>query len=327
MRHSHAVLGCIAVIAGGCTDRAATAPQEPTRLEGVRALAADPFPDVIALPIGFSPEGIAAGRGSTLYVGSIPSGAIYRIDARTGDGSVLVPAQAGRFAVGMQYDARGDRLFVAGGFTGQGYVYDAATGATLAVLQLTTEMANLVNDVVVTNDAVYFTDSFRPVLYRVPLGPGGALPEPGAVEEIPLGGDYVHVANDINGNGIVAVRGGRSLILVNTAAAALYLVDPATGVATTIDLGGPLPAGDGLLLVGHTLYVVQGFLNQVAVIRLDSDFTSGTIERTITDADFAIPTTVALLGSSLYLPNGRFDVAPPPAPAPSVEFQVVRVPR
>ena len=44
------------------------------------AASAQTFPDLIPLPDGFQPEGIAVGKGSTFYVGSIPTGAIYRGD-------------------------------------------------------------------------------------------------------------------------------------------------------------------------------------------------------------------------------------------------------
>jgi hypothetical protein len=69
-------------------------------------------------------------------------------------------------------------------------VYDATTGETLATFQLTAPFTTLVNDVVLTKDAAYFTDSFNPVLYRVAIARNGAL---GAVETIPLTGDYQNV--------------------------------------------------------------------------------------------------------------------------------------
>ena len=49
-----------------------------------------PFPAVIQLPIGFQPEGIEIGRGTTFYVGSVATGAIFRGDLRTGAGGVFV---------------------------------------------------------------------------------------------------------------------------------------------------------------------------------------------------------------------------------------------
>ena len=50
------------------------------------AALAKSFPATIALPNGWQPEGIAVGDGSTFYVGSIPTGAVYRGDLRTGKG-------------------------------------------------------------------------------------------------------------------------------------------------------------------------------------------------------------------------------------------------
>jgi hypothetical protein len=60
-----------------------------------------PFPKLIALPDGWQPEGIAI-EGSTFYVGSIPTGAVYRGDVRTGQGAPLVPANEGRAAIGLK---------------------------------------------------------------------------------------------------------------------------------------------------------------------------------------------------------------------------------
>src|SRR6185503_6336679 len=73
------------------------------------------FANVIPLPDGFQPEGIAAGEGTTFFAGSIPSGAVYRGDVKTGTGAILVPAQAGRNSIGMKYDSRTGLLYVAGG--------------------------------------------------------------------------------------------------------------------------------------------------------------------------------------------------------------------
>src|SRR5919108_325970 len=72
---------------------------------------ARPFPGLIGLPDGFQPEGIASGRGTSLYVGSIPTGAVWRGDARSGRGAVLVPPHEGRAAIGIKVDRR-NRIFV-----------------------------------------------------------------------------------------------------------------------------------------------------------------------------------------------------------------------
>jgi sugar lactone lactonase YvrE len=281
------------------------------------------FPEVIPLPNGFQPEGIASGEGTTFFVGSIPTGAVYRGDLASGQGAVLVPAQAGRNSIGMKYDARTGLLFVAGGPTGKAFIYDGGSGATIAEVQLTAP-PSFINDVVITQRAAYFTDSFKQSLYKIPLGDDGELPGPPVTSEtIPLGGEYDFRPGSFNANGIDALPNGKTLVIVNSTTGTLYQVDPTTGSATRIDLGGgTVPAGDGILLQGKTLYVVQNNLNQVAVIDLSSDYSSGEIVSLIKSPLFRVPTTIAGFGDTLYVVNARFGTPP----GPDVDYDVVRVP-
>ena len=278
------------------------------------------FPETIPLPDGFRPEGISIGHGTTFYVGSIPTGAVYRGDVRTGEGAVLVAGAAGRAAIGVEFD-RG-LLYVAGGPTGKAFVYDAGTGALVREVPLATGGgATFVNDVVVTKDAAYFTDSNRAVLYRLARGHGGAPAS--SAEALALTGDF-QLTPGFNLNGIDATANGKTLVVVQSSTGTLFRVTAHTGVTAEIDLGGvPMTAGDGLLLQGRTLYVVQNRLNQIAVVRLDSTLTSGTVARTITDPDFDVPTTIDRFGSSLYAVNARFGIANPDA----ASYRVVRVDR
>ena len=280
--------------------------------------AARPFPGVIALPTGFQPEGIAVGKGHTFYVGSIPTGAVVRGDLRTGSVSPLVPAQAGRNAIGLKADQRG-RLFVAGGPTGQGYVYDAQTGASLASFQLAAlGTATFVNDVVVTNDAAWFTDSFQPVLYRLAIAPDGTL---GSVTPVPLV-NVPFTPGAFNVNGIDATPSGKTLVVVHSTAGKVFTVDPATGRGEEIELsGGNAAFGDGILLDGKTLYVVQNQLNRVAVVRLSPDLGSGAVVGHLTNAGLQVPTTLAEFGRRLYTVNAKFGIAD----AGSAPFEVVRL--
>ena len=263
---------------------------------------AKPFPQVIQLPTGFQPEGIEIGRGTTFYVGSVANGAIFRGDLRTGTGAILVPGASGKAATGIELDSRG-RLFVAGAATGTASVYDARTGALIRTYTLASA-PTFINDVVVTRGAAYFTDSQKNVFYRVPIGPGGALGNP---QTITLGGDYTQVAGQFNLNGIDATADGRSLVAVQSANGKLYRIDPGTGVAKTISLGSEsVPNGDGILLTGRTLYVVQNQLNRVAVIRLAANLASGNLLTRLADPDFSVPTTIDDLGRRLYAVNARF---------------------
>src|SRR4029453_4590096 len=117
----------------------------------VSALADSAFPDVIALPAGWGPEGIATGSGTEVFVGagqgSPVAGGVYKGDLRTGAGGVLVPPQPDRFALGLKLDPRSDLLFVAGGPGGGRYVYDATDGSDVAVFQFGSA-PTFVNDVI-----------------------------------------------------------------------------------------------------------------------------------------------------------------------------------
>src|SRR4051812_12313564 len=126
------------------------------------AALAKSFPDTLPLPNGWQPEGIAI-KGNTFYAGSRANGAIYKGDLRTGRGSVFIQGQAGRVATGLK--VAHDLLFVSGAGTGKAWVYDLKTGALVREYQLATGSgATFVNDVVVTNEAAYFTDSNRSVI-------------------------------------------------------------------------------------------------------------------------------------------------------------------
>ncbi len=264
------------------------------------------FPRIINLPDDFQPEGIAVGRGTNFYVGSLGNGSIYRGDLRTGAGSIFVQPESDRLIAGLYVNKKSNILFAAGTLSGQAFAFDAESGTLLATYQLATAFPSLVNDVIVTRDAAYFTDSFQPFLYRVPLGPFGTLPDQSSVERIPLGGDFVEVPGSFafNSNGIVASPNGEWLIIVSRGD--LYRVDPQTGNAIKVDLGGGnLSSGDGMRLQGYTLYVVRNQMNQIAVVELALDFASGTIVSAITDPNFDVPTTVARFGPWLYAINSQ----------------------
>ena len=116
-----------------------------------------------------------------------------------------------------------------------------------------------------------------------------------------------------NANGITATPDGRGLLVVNSTTGLLHRVDPRTGATSVVDLGGAsLTNGDGMLLLGRTLYVVRNRLNQIAVIHLDRSGSRGVQVDTLTSDDFDVPTTVAAYRDRLYLPNARFTTTPEP---------------
>jgi sugar lactone lactonase YvrE len=264
------------------------------------------FPSRIDLPNGFRPEGIAI-KGKTFFTGSLADGAIYRGDLRTGEGSVIGGAATGAMSVGLDVDRR-NRVFAAGGATGTGRVIDGDTGQVLKTYTFVPDPVatpTFINDVVIAGGSAWFTDSRLPFLYRVPL-------DLGDFQAVSLTGDLKYVAG-FNVNGIDATKDGQTLVLVQTMTGQLFTSDH-NGVTKGIDLGGEsVPGGDGILLEGRTLFVVQNQLNLIARIKLDRQLTSGMVVERIESGDFDVPTTIDRFGDRLYAVNARF--RNPPAPA------------
>jgi hypothetical protein len=295
------------------------------------------FPQILPLPVGFRPEGIAIGRGTEFFVSglgnfaqdgeTIVGAAIYRGDLRTGQGEVIAELPDGQMAVGIKLDERTDYLFVAGGLAKNVVVYDVQAREKIATFPLID--AGFANDLFVTRDAVYVTDSFSSFLFRIPLRPGGGLPPQGPIEGFTMSGDYAvgDMSYPFQANGIVATPNDRWLIVVNSNSGLLYRVNPATGLAKQIDLGGKtIPFGDGLVLDGRMLYVVQNFPNKISAVWLNPDLLSGTIVDDITSPYLAIPTTAASFGNALYVVNARFVESEPLNPeSPDIPYEVVRV--
>ena len=291
-------------------------------------------PDVIALPNGFQPEGITTAKRHTFFVGSRDNGAIYRGSLRTGEGAILVPGadpsvpMDDRGATGLKVDRFG-RLFVSGADSHVIRVYDASTGAEIRNYPV--EGSGFINDVIVTKRGAYFTDSNNPRLYHIPFGKKGAL---GELVTITLGGEYENGAG-FNANGIEAARGGKSLIVVKTNTGELFDVDAATGVAKRIAVtggDGELVNADGIMRKGRKLFVVENRddgdgtapgVGVISVVKLSRDLSRGRIARTITDARFDVPTTIARSGGRNYVVNAKFNTTP----TPTTPYEVVKVPK
>jgi hypothetical protein len=284
----------------------------------LRAAALD-LPDRIDLPDGWRPEGITSAFRSRLYVGSLADGAIWRGSARTGEGRVLVEGVEGRMAVGLHVDWRA-RLWVAGGNNHTVRVYNALTGRLLETYTFPT--AGFINDLVITRNAVYATDSNNSHLAVVPLGRGGRLLDPSDAELLPLTGDFV-LESGFNANGIVAK--GNFLIMVQSNTGKLFRVDPTTGDTSTIDTGGySVTNGDGLALHNDRLYVVRNQNNLVAVFNLGSDLLSAALVGEITSpapGALDVPTTATFALGQLWVVNARFNTPP----TPTTEYWITRL--
>jgi hypothetical protein len=229
---------------------------------------------------------------------------------------VFADGEPGRASVGIAYEAAQNRLWVAGGGPGFGMgngdvrVYDASSGDLLATFLPPGDVGAL-NDVAVTHDAVYVTDSFNAQLVVIPLPADGSLPSEDSATLLPVTGDFVQTPPPTpNLNGIVA-KGG-VLLVAQTSTGKLFSVDPDTGVANEVDLGDEvvLPGPDGLELRGNTLYVVGGGL--VTVVRLGAHLASGVVLGEITDPGLDVPTTATVSAGRLWAVNARFGTGPSP---------------
>ncbi|MEU4163168.1 superoxide dismutase [Actinoplanes sp. NPDC026670] len=276
-----------------------------------------PLPTTLTLPNGFQPEGIAIGGKPYAYFGSRVDGDIYRVDLRTGAGATFTEGP-GTPSLGLKIDD--GRLFVAGGSGGDARVIDLRTGAVLRSYQLRPAADGpFINDVIVTGDAAWFTDSRSLTLFKLPFGRHGELPAEAVA--VPLTGD-IALQTGNNANGISTTPDGRGLIIVQSNTGFLFRVST-SGVTSRIDVGASLLTnGDGLWLRGRSLYVVQNRLNQIAEVRLNRSGTTGTVESVTTDPGFDVPTTIAEYRKRFYLPNARFTTPP----TPETTYNAVSVP-
>ncbi|MBA8923797.1 sugar lactone lactonase YvrE [Kutzneria viridogrisea] len=271
------------------------------------------------------PESVAADN-HYVYTASIADGTVYRgrVGARTLD-PFLPGGQDGRTqATGVKIT--GDRLLVAGAFTGRFFVY-ADNGKLVASYTVPdTGEPTLVNDGAVTPDGdVYITDSFRAVVYRIPAAAVHA-PATGAQRTLEVAyhlPDYV--AGKSNGNGIVAAPNGKSLIIGYWYSGALYRLTLATGEVRKIT-APPLTSADGIARRGNTLYVARSVNNEIATVRLSEDDTQASIvsERTYPGADTT--TGVAVSGDRLLVTNSQMDTYLDGAPLTSPVFTLESLP-
>ncbi len=280
------------------------------------AAATNTSPSRIALPDGFAPEGIAI-AGNYVYSGSRTTGDIYAADLRTGRGAVFSTGP-GTPSLGLKVGAK-NQLFVAGGSSGSGRVVDLRTGAILRSVTFTTD-TSFVNDEITLGRTVWFTDSSQAQLYGLALN-GQGRPT-GAFTTLPLSGDWKQLPDVNNANGIATTPDGTALLVINSSSGVLFRVDPRTGVARAVDLGGTtLVNGDGILRQGRTLYVSQNRDNRVAEVALSTTGKRGNVRHYLTSPGFDVPSTIAASGPYLYLPNARFTTTA----GPDVSYSINRI--
>jgi Cu-Zn family superoxide dismutase len=249
------------------------------------------------------PESVGVdGSTGNAYVGSLADGTLYRI-APDGDVKVWSAAGAdGRQSVaGVKVDGRG-RLWAAGGYDGTVHVYDVATRSRLTRLDVGAR-PTCVNDIAFDSDGTaYVTDSLISVVFRVD---GETL----ALEAwVDLAEQGVPWSAGLNLNGIVLTPDGGHLVACQTNLGRFWRVSLSSARVAEVDFdGGPLEHSDGLALSGSTLYAAINARDEIAVIDLAPDGSSGRVRTILKSEAFAFPTAIAVRSDGLLVVNGQLD--------------------
>jgi Cu-Zn family superoxide dismutase len=277
----------------------------------------------------FFPEGIAYDpHAGTFYTGSTVTGDIVKVNVKTGATELFAGGskQGRSFCTGMKLD-RKDRLWVCGGEEAKVQLLNKH-GELIKNWDLKTLFnAGFINDCIISNQYIYFTDSRVQKIYRADVSKN----EPGNIEEwLTFTNQQIpYAATGVNANGIEATPDGKYLIVVISNSGKLYRIDISTKVIDEITLNSPITSGDGLWLDGKTLYVSRNALNKVFPVILNSTYTTGIVGEGFGE-NLLFNTTIAKAGKFLLVVNGQLNRRPNPnnpnPPAPVLPFTVSRVP-
>lgn len=271
------------------------------------------------------PEGIAYHEESnTFFVGSAGEGTIFRGDVESGEVTTFIEAgERGPFTtLGLKVDDQ-NQLWIAGGSSGQVFVYDIESAGQTRTIATPEAEATFLNDLIVASSGdVYVTDSTRPVLFKVTGDADTAEPWLDFT-----GTTFEYQEEGPNANGIEVTPDDEYLLVVQMNTGQLYRIEVASKEVTEVDLGGEtLANGDGLVLDGQTLYVVlQQPDNEVVVVEMADDFASGTVTSRIQDESLAAPATAIKVDDRLLVVNTQFN-AMQSEEGPELPFTVTSIP-
>lgn len=276
---------------------------------------------VLSLPNGFSPDGISIAKDGTIYVASIISGKIVK--GTTDDSQIsdyLVDSERKGGSWGMDLTENDKYLWVAGGLAGTARSYDAQTGELVANVTLTN--FGVVNDLIVTEKAVYLTNSSFPILYKIPLNAEGK--QSGEASVIKLSGEFDYSPKYFaNANGIDYDRDTNRLIVNHSQLGKYYSINPETGEAKEIDLQGETSSNDGIAIDGSVLVGVEPPKNQVDIFQLSNDHKQATLSQRLTADVLDFPTLVAYDDNYWYIVNGKLSTKA----TPDMAYEIVKIAR
>jgi sugar lactone lactonase YvrE len=286
---------------------------------------AGPHPDtyIVSREPNVLPESLAIARNGTMYVSSLGTGAIFKGNTRDRKLHVFkAPGTDGRSKTsGVQLDGSG-RIWAAGYDTRTIWVYNP--DGTLIAKRTAPDAGSALNDLVVTDDAVYVTDSFTGSVWRASIH-GSQV---GELTRWLSAGDFPAPPGFLNG---IDVTPDDRVALINGSVdgsgvagdAHLFRVDLHARKVTEVSVTGAfLGSPDGSLLEGHRLYTEDSFANDrggfdyaVDLGILNADLTTlHLVKRSGFAPDGATPTAVGRDGDRLLQVNSQLgaDPAAPP---------------
>jgi hypothetical protein len=277
------------------------------------AAAASPT-EVILLPGATSAEAIASADDGTFYAADLILGNIYRGDIRTGTAELFIHPPTKTETDGMVLDQRHDLLFVAGGTSGKGYVYNIRTRALVTTYTFGNAGTSQINTVTLTPFGAWFDDSLQPKLYFVP----DVFGVPGPARTLRLSGPAAGAPGTFTINDIASTPSGDTLFVAPLTLGMLCTINPVTGTSKIVE-GADISLTDGILLDGNQLWATQ-FNNRISRLRLSDHFSHATVEKVITDPLFHAPLTSVKFGNKLAVVNSHFDST---VPSPTYEILVL----
>jgi len=272
----------------------------------------------------FYPEGVAFDRAGRMFVSSIWTGQIVRVDPGTSEPVELVaPGALGTSAIGLAMSRANDLLWICNGTFGTEQPpsvigVDPDSGAERVrhhfPPQRDGRTGGLCNEI--TEDAagnVYFSDSFGARVLRVPTA-DRTTPDRAAVWA--EGAELSAPMFGVNG---LSFDEADAILAVNTATGSLYRIGLADAAISRVELARPLAMPDGIRFdrPGRAIVVEQG---SGTVSRLD--LSTGTIDTLM--EGLREPTSLDLIDGEAWVSEGQlrhlFDMTSPILP-----FEVVRV--
>jgi sugar lactone lactonase YvrE len=298
---------------------------------GEASAAAAPVPESIALPGDRAfPESITSTEDGTLYVGSVASGGILRIQPHSSKPQVWVqPGAFGTHSIlGVLADEKAGLLWACSNdLSARGMTVGPADGSsTLVAFDLKTGAGKvsapfpgkpaLCNDITIGADrAAYVTNTVAPQILR--LAPGSQQLEVWFTDpslQPAKGGGLDGIAFGPDGNLYVNVIGPGELYRINVNgghATELTKLSPSRPLFTT----------DALRRYGKDFLLIEG-QGRVDLLSIHGD--NASVE-TLKDG-FATPTGVTPVGRTAWVSEGQLAAATDPSKKANLPFHIYSVP-